>query len=65
MSDDAANPYLKPDEVRDDDGERADGRPTGRTTDDGLKPREGEQPTVAPEELGHHPTTEHGPGGDL
>jgi hypothetical protein len=56
----------QPNEIRDAKDERQDGRPTGapRTTDD-PGPRNAEHPTVAPEEEGGKPTTEHGPGGDL
>jgi hypothetical protein len=56
----------QPEEIRDAKDERQDGRPTAapRTTDD-PGPRSTEHPTVAPEEEGGSPTTEHGPGGDL
>ena len=47
-------------------GERSDGRPTG-DDDDRLKAGKDQRtaPTVAPEERGHEPSTEHGPGADL
>ncbi len=55
-----------PANVRGSGDERADGRPTG---DDGDRLKAGQShgsaPTVAPEEEGHEPTTEHGPGSDL
>jgi hypothetical protein len=55
-----------PDEIRDTHGERQDGRPTGG---DGSADKPGvahqDAPTVAPEEKGASPSTEHGPGGDL
>jgi len=60
-------PYTKPDDVRDTDHERADGRPTGAPAEDAM--RSGQDPATAPtepvEEHGHQPATEHSPGGDL
>jgi len=59
--------YERPKDVRDPEGERADGRPTGETDEDGLQAGLGSAsaPTEAVEEEGAHPTTEHAPGGDL
>ena len=56
----------QPKEIRDAKDERQDGRPTGapRKADDPDRRTE-EHPTVAPEEEGGSPSTEHGPGGDL
>jgi hypothetical protein len=61
-----AGSLEKPDEIRDADGERSDGRPTGgdKTGEAAGIPHEA-APTVAPEEEGGTPTTEHAPGGDL
>ena len=55
-----------PQEVRAPDDQRRDGRPTaGHKT--GIHPgvAHDEAPTVAPEEEGETPSTEHAPGGDL
>jgi hypothetical protein len=43
------------------------GRPTAPPDDDGLRAGQTQQeaPTVAPEEQGETPETEHAPGGDL
>ena len=56
----------QPQEIRDAKDERQDGRPTStpRTSNE-PNPRSDEHPTVAPEEEGGTPATEHGPGGDL
>lgn len=53
----------RPEEIRDDTGARKDRRPTG-DDEDGLRPGQDHQeaPTVAPEEAGHQPSTEHAPG---
>ena len=55
-----------PGDARGPGGERSDGRPTG---DDGDRLKAGRDqesvPTVAPEEEGHEPATEHAPGSDL
>lgn len=48
-----------PDEALAPDGSRRDGRPTGD------EPPAEEAPTVAPEERGETPPTEHAPGADL
>ncbi len=55
-----------PDEIRSTDAKRRDGRPTGDDDSD-LKPgiEPDDAPTVAPEEKGGSPSTEHAPGGDL
>jgi hypothetical protein len=54
-----------PKDVRGVDGTRADGRPTDPHQPIESKRPHGDVPTVAPEEEGHKPTTEHAPGGDL
>ena len=55
-----------PDRIRDASGERNDGRPTGRQGDADEPGVAGEAvPTVAPEEEGGSPSTEHAPGSDL
>jgi hypothetical protein len=60
-------PYKRPDDVRDAHDERADGRPTAAPRSGEV--RSGQDPASAPtepvEEHGHHPSTEHAPGGDL
>lgn len=55
---------TEPQSVTGPDGTRADGRPT---TIDPLvdAPKADAVPTVAPEEEGDAPTTEHAPGADL
>ena len=66
MTDDAMETLEHPDEIRTPDGERNDGRPSG-TDDAGIRPNgpESDLPTVAPEERGGTPPTEHAPGADL
>jgi hypothetical protein len=66
VAEQSSNDLEHPDEIRTPDGERSDGRPSGGTIDD-RKPAEdgGAQPTVAPEEKGGSPSTEHAPGADL
>jgi hypothetical protein len=55
-----------PDRVVGPDGSRGDGRPTGSVGGpDSVAPESGNVPTVAPEEEGATPTTEHAPGADL
>jgi hypothetical protein len=56
----------KPTEIRAPDDQRRDGRPTTPHTT-GIQPgvAHHEAPTVAPEEEGETPSTEHAPGGDL
>ena len=54
----------RPESIRDDDRQRRDGRPTNETLDDDGADANS-TPTVAPEEQGGAPSTEHGPGGDL
>jgi hypothetical protein len=57
----------RPQDIRDPGNERADGRPTGETDEDGLRagvPAD-EVSTEPAEDHGHRPTTEHAPGGDL
>lgn len=54
-----------PKQIRNAKGERRDGRPTGgEAGESGGVPHEA-APTVAPEEEGLDPSTEHAPGGDL
>ena len=47
--------------------EEKSGRPTAPPDEDGLRAGQSheEAPTVAPEEQGQTPETEHAPGGDL
>ena len=59
-------PLDRPHEIDGPDGERRDGRPTtGETEDVSSGQSAQEAPTVAPEERGGTPSTEHAPGGDL
>lgn len=61
-----SEPLEQPKEIDGPDGERRDGRPTSGVTDDVESGRPAEAtPTVAPEEEGGTPSTEHAPGGDL
>jgi hypothetical protein len=55
------------DDPRETPHEPDSGRPTGPMDPNGLRPGQAQEtaPTVAPEERGEHPTTEHGPAGDL
>ncbi len=56
----------RPDRVVGPDGSRGDGRPTGPVGHpDATEPEAGKFPTVAPEEEGETPSTEHAPGADL
>ncbi len=55
----------RPDQVEGPDGTRGDGRPTGQTDPLEEAPPANAVPTVAPEEEGATPTTEHAPGSDL
>lgn len=66
MTDQPTDALERPETIRDDHDERRDGRPTG-PDQDGLRPGADHQsaPTVAPEEEGATPTTEHAPGSDL
>jgi hypothetical protein len=66
MTDQSNNDLEHPDEIRTPDGQRRDGRPSDGTLDQ-PKPSDqgGGPPTVAPEERGGSPSTEHAPGGDL
>jgi hypothetical protein len=67
MNGDKAHDQLDhPEEIRDDTGKRKDGQATGHEHQ-GIRPGldQDEAPTIAPEEEGGTPTTEHGPGGDL
>ena len=56
----------QPDEPRPPTEEKS-GRPTGPPDADGLRAGRShrEAPTIAPEERGETPETEHAPGGDL
>lgn len=55
-----------PEEIRGPDEQRQDGRPTGDQPE-GLRPGapQASVPTIAPEEEGDTPSTEHAPGADL
>ena len=66
MTDQSSKDLEEPDQIRTPDGQRRDGRPSQGTIDD-PKPAEiaGGHPTVAPEETGGSPSTEHAPGSDL
>jgi hypothetical protein len=64
---DGSEPLENPDEIHNANDERRDGRPTGGgegAAESAGVPHE-DAPTVAPEEEGGSPTTEHAPGGDL
>ena len=66
MTDQTRNDLEEPDRIRTPEGERADGRPTEGTLDERrAQDPSGDHPTVAPEETGGSPSTEHAPGGDL
>jgi hypothetical protein len=59
-------PLERPKDIDGPDGQRRDGRPTSGATDDVEAGRPADAtPTVAPEEQGGTPSTEHAPGGDL
>lgn len=58
-------PLHRPDEIDLPDGQRRDGRPTVQTDDIAAGRPAEHTPTVAPEEQGETPSTEHAPGGDL
>lgn len=53
----------RPARIRSADGQRRDGRPAEPDDPDTMTAPEA--PTVAPEEEGKTPTTEHAPGADL
>ena len=57
----------EPEMIRDEAGERSDGRPTfeAGSGDEPAFEEPGGAPTVAPEEQGEEPSTEHGPGASL
>jgi hypothetical protein len=67
MTDQPTDALAQPDTIRDEKDERMDGRPTGSDQQGGLRPgtEHPAAPTVAPEEEGATPTTEHAPGSDL
>ena len=57
---------MHPERVIGPDGTRGDGRPTGDGDDPNAPdPNAANFPTVAPEEEGEAPPTEHAPGADL
>ncbi len=59
-------PLERPHEIDGPDDQRRDGRPAGAGTDDiGADKPADKTPTVAPEEQGGEPSTEHAPGSDL
>ena len=59
-------PLERPHEIDGRDEQRRDGRPTTAPTEGvGAGRPAHETPTVAPEEQGAEPSTEHGPGSDL
>ena len=63
---DAGEPLERPHEIDGPDDQRRDGRPTAAGTDDvGAARPADETPTIAPEEEGGEPSTEHAPGSDL
>lgn len=66
MTDQPTDALERPEDIRDAHDERQDGRPTG-PDQDGLRPgtEQPAAPTVAPEEEGATPSTEHAPGSDL
>ena len=57
----------EPEMIRDEHGERSDGRPTFEIGSGDEPPFDapGDVPTVAPEEQGKEPSTEHAPGASL
>ncbi|MEJ7748230.1 MAG: hypothetical protein WKF56_02945 [Candidatus Limnocylindrales bacterium] len=62
---DSSEPMEQPERIQAPDGTRGDGRPTGQG-DELIPGRPHEEvPTIAPEEEGSMPTTEHAPGSDL
>ena len=67
MTDRTANDLEEPDQIRAPDGQRRDGRPSDGTIDAPEPADHGgmKAPTVAPEEEGGSPSTEHAPGSDL
>jgi hypothetical protein len=58
-------PLHHPHEIDGPDGQRRDGRPTVQSDDIAAGRPAEHTPTVAPEEKGGTPSTEHAPGGDL
>lgn len=62
----ANEPLERQHEIDGPDDERRDGRPTTAPTEGvGAARPADETPTVAPEEQGGKPSTEHAPGSDL
>lgn len=55
----------QPEEIKGPEGQRRDGRPTEDPIGEADPKAAGETPTVAPEEKGKAPSTEHAPGADL
>ena len=65
-NDTAREQLEQPDRVVGPDGSRGDGRPTGEVGHpDSIEPEAATFPTVAPEEEGETPSTDHAPGADL
>lgn len=66
MNEQSTGDLEQPEQIRGPQGQRRDGRPTedpiGEPDPDGG---DGAVPTVAPEETGGSPSTEHAPGADL
>ncbi len=63
---DTGEPLERPHEIDGPDDQRRDGRPATAGSDDlGSGRPASETPTVAPEEEGGEPSTEHAPGSDL
>jgi hypothetical protein len=63
---DRDEPLGRPETIRDSEHQRRDGRATDESTEVERGARDGgEAPTIAPEEKGGSPSTEHGPGADL
>ena len=60
-----AKQLTQPEEIRNRHGERQDGRPTEHIDADQPGKLDKNEPTIAPEEQGDTPSTEHAPGADL
>ena len=62
----ADEPLERPHEIDGADDQRRDGRPTTAPTEGvGAGQPADQTPTIAPEERGGEPSTEHAPGSDL
>ena len=57
--------YERPQDARDVEGERSDGRPSNGPDLGSWPGPAPDAPTEAVEEKGGNPSTEHAPGGDL